>query len=121
MCECLPPSVHSPLRHTAPKKQIRWYLDGYNYFTAYSSSTGRDGGWYTSGAGAGPNGPFDSPFYLILNLAVGGPATPFTGYAPLGDTLAQPKQLYVDWVRVHGLPYVLSQAAAAQQAQRRRR
>lgn len=54
--------------------------------------------------------PPDSPFYLILNLAVGGPNTIFTDYQPLGDTLAQPKQLLVDWVRVHGLPYALSQA-----------
>lgn len=48
---------------------------------------------------------------MCFSLTVGGPTTPFTGYAPLGDTLAQPRQLYVDWVRVHGLPYVLSEAA----------
>ena len=50
----------------------------------------------------------DSPFYLILNLAVGGPTHHFTDFKPLGDALAQPEQLLVDWVRVHGLPCALS-------------
>lgn len=89
--------------------QMRWYLDDAHYFTAYSAGTGREGGWYSVGEGAGPDAPFDSPFYLILNLAVGGPTTAFTGYVPLGDTLASPKQLLVDYVRVHGLPFALSQ------------
>ncbi|KAL4450141.1 hypothetical protein ABPG77_010810 [Micractinium sp. CCAP 211/92] len=90
--------------------QIRWYLDGYNYYTAYSAAISPPGsGWYTTAQGAGPNAPFDLPFYLILNLAVGGPQTVFTGCAPLGTTLNQPQQLFVDWVRVHGLPWALSQ------------
>lgn len=113
---------------------MRWYMDEVHYFTAHSSSCSSNGGtnsgssstgsssasggepralgWYSSGpiGAPGPHAPFDSPFYLILNLAVGGPSTVFTGGAPLGDTLAQPKQLLVDYVRVHGLPYVLSQA-----------
>ena len=107
---------------------MRWYMDEAHYFTAHSSSSSNSsssnarssvtggeqpGGWYTAGPAGepGPHAPFDSPFYLILNLAVGGPSTAFTNSAALGDTLAQPKQLLVDWVRVHGLPYVLSQAA----------
>lgn len=44
----------------------------------------------------------------ILNLAVGGPNTTFTGGAPLGDTLSQPQLMMVDYVRVHGLPFALS-------------
>jgi len=46
----------------------------------------------------------------ILNLAVGGPNTTFTGGAPLGGTLSQPRLMMVDYVRVHGLPYALSKA-----------
>jgi len=95
---------------------MRWYMDEVHYYTAHSRSSGpvgqpQDGGWYTAGpiGQPGPHAPFDSPFYLILNLAVGSPSTVFTNGVPLGDTLAQPKQLLVDWVRVHGLPYVLSQ------------
>lgn len=51
-------------------------------------------------------------FHLILNLALGSEATPFTQVAPgvgvteeqLKATLATPKALLVDWVRVWGLP-----------------
>lgn len=113
-CPLLPfPSDRSRALHClipASTLQIRWYLDGYNYYTAYSAAISPPGsGWYTTAQGAGPNAPFDLPFYLILNLAVGGPQTVFTGGAPLGTTLNQPQQLFVDWVRVHGLPWALSQ------------
>ena len=55
--------------------------------------------------------PAPAPTFLspqILNLAVGGPGTVFTGGAALGSTLAQPQLMMVDWVRVHGLPFALS-------------
>lgn len=49
------------------------------------------------------------------NLAVGGPTTSFTGQEPLGDTLnSGPKAMLVDYVRVHGLRYALSDATAGQ-------
>lgn len=64
-----PPSAPHPpsTAHPCAPGQIRWYIDGAHYHTAYSSQGGTvPGGWWTAGADAGPNSPFDSPFYLIL-------------------------------------------------------
>lgn len=55
--------------------------------------------------GAGPNSPFDQPFYLLLNLALGGWMTENTPPEVLRQTLATPQSLLVDWVRVHGLEW----------------
>jgi hypothetical protein len=54
-----------------------------------------------SAAGA----PFNKPFYLIFNLALAGPTTPFapTPARALNATLRKPKQLQVDYVRVFGI------------------
>ena len=59
---------------------ITWYFDGH----AYSHQS------------AYKNWPFDKPFFIIMNLAVGG------GYAgsPTGST-PFPAQMIVDWVRVY--------------------
>lgn len=43
---------------------ISWYVDGIKYGS-------RTGGWSVP-AGGGADAPFDKPFYLILNMAVGG-------------------------------------------------
>lgn len=56
---------------------ISWFVDGVKYGS-------RSGGWYTP-AGGGPDAPFDKPFYLIMNMAVGGnyvgnPDLPQGGY-----------------------------------------
>ena len=49
------------------------------------------------------------PFYILLNLALGGPGSGFTmtngvgvSEAALRATLAQPQQMLVDYVRVYG-------------------
>lgn len=67
-------------------EEIRWYVDGVVYH--------RFRGWHSSAAGY--PAPFDQPFHLILNLAVGGrfggnpdSRTPF------------PARMIVDWVRVY--------------------
>ena len=46
---------------------MKWWVDGINYYT-------QTGGWFVPGtAGAGNlAAPFDKPFYILLNLAVGG-------------------------------------------------
>ncbi|GIJ19962.1 glycoside hydrolase family 16 protein [Micromonospora lutea] len=64
---------------------IRWYLDGSEFFRV---DPGRLGGnrWV-----------FDHPFFMILNVAVGGN---WPGY-PDGSTQF-PQQMLVDYVRVHG-------------------
>ncbi|RLW70104.1 MAG: hypothetical protein B6D68_01280, partial [spirochete symbiont of Stewartia floridana] len=67
--------------------EICWYVDGVKYSTQrkWSSSVGD----YPS--------PFDKPFFILLNLAVGGN---FVGGAPDGSTQF-PQKMYVDWVRVY--------------------
>lgn len=63
--------------------RIGWCIDGAEYFSVTRGSLGRS--WV-----------FDHPFYLLINLAVGG---------VLGgrvDTEALPSELIVDYVRVFG-------------------
>jgi beta-glucanase (GH16 family) len=65
------------------ENSISWYVDG----TRYRTVTRKDlpGEWV-----------FDHPFYIILNVAVGGT---YVGY-PSPDT-AFPQTMLVDWVRVY--------------------
>lgn len=67
---------------------IRWYLDGNEYFSATR--------WFTSAKNSPFPAPFDQPFYLIMNVAVGGR---WPGY-PNATTPAEAKML-VDYVRVY--------------------
>ena len=70
---------------------IRMYVDGHKYFETGDWGTKRDGQpeYYTYPA------PFDRPFYMILNLAVGGdmPGSPKNDFAS--------DKMYVDYVRVY--------------------
>lgn len=66
--------------------ELRWYVDDVLYAMQNAWST--TGGPYPA--------PFDQPFYLLLNVAVGGN---FPG-AP-DSTTAFPATLEVDWVRVY--------------------
>jgi len=59
-------------------------LDGEPYFTFANEGSGREA-W-----------PFDRPFQLILNVAVGGD----WGGAEGVDDAAFPQRMEVDWVRV---------------------
>lgn len=63
---------------------IRWYIDGFNYFTASPASIG------------GSTWVFDHPHFFLLNLAVGGN---WPGYPD--ETTVFPQQLRVDYVRVY--------------------
>lgn len=69
------------------KGAMRWYVDGKLYQTQTK--------WHTA-SGAPFPAPFDQPFHLILNLAVGGqwPGAP-------NDGTAFPQQFVVDYVRVY--------------------
>lgn len=72
---------------------LRWSVDGATYFTSTSAQ------WYSGGAPANPRAPFDQPFYILLNLAVGGN---YTGCTSAGCvTAALPQQYLVDYVRVY--------------------
>ncbi len=72
------------------KDEIRWYFDGELYHRATPQTTG--GAWPFNNTG--------NPFYLILNLAVGGLGTGFTGNQPF-NAADFPTSLQVDYVRVY--------------------
>jgi len=71
------------------KGAIRWYVDGALYQTQTK---------WSSPGGAFP-APFDQPFHLILNVAVGG-AWP----GPPDDKTVFPQRMTIDWVRVYQRP-----------------
>ena len=73
-----------------PDRMI-WYVDGVEYF--------RLNDWYTivSNREYGPPRPFDQPFCLILNVAVGGN---FDGGREPGEDFTEAEML-VDWIRVY--------------------
>ena len=66
--------------------ELRWYVDGQLYSMLNS--------WYSTGAGF--PAPFDQPFYILLNVAVGGN---FPGRPDSGTVF--PVTMEVDWVRVY--------------------
>ena len=66
--------------------EIRWYLDGKLY--ASQKEWRSDGGAFPA--------PFDQPFFLVINLAVGG-AWP----GPPDDKTVFPQKLLVDYVRAY--------------------
>lgn len=68
------------------EREIRWYVDDVNYATQSN--------WHTSAA-AFP-APFDQPFHILLNVAVGGG---FPG--PPDLTTRFPATMEVDYVRVY--------------------
>ncbi len=77
--------------------EIRWYVDNIHYATQvadgwYSQVTAPDG----TEAIADGTAPFDQPFHLILNVAVGG-----TWPGPPDDTTVFPQEMLVDYVRVY--------------------
>lgn len=69
--------------------RMTWSFDGTPY---YSVSSDR---WWSENGADNPRAPFDTPFHLLLNVAVGGnwPGAP-------DDTTDFPQALRVDWVRV---------------------
>jgi beta-glucanase (GH16 family) len=67
------------------KEEIRWYVDGSKFFTYENNGDGWSA-W-----------PFDHPFHLIMNIAVGGT---WGGAEGVDDTIF-PQKLEVDYVRVY--------------------
>ena len=68
--------------------EIRWYVDGYHYQTQTE--------WFTPKPDTPYPAPFDRPFHLILNVAVGGR---WPGYPD--ETTKFPQCMAVDYVRVY--------------------
>ena len=64
---------------------IRWYVDGNNFYSLSRSQVQAYGNWV-----------FDHPFFLLLNVAVGGnwPGSP-------DGSSTFPQRMYVDYVRVY--------------------
>ncbi|MFN3229428.1 MAG: family 16 glycosylhydrolase [Asticcacaulis sp.] len=78
------------------KDLMRFYLDGRFYWQVTPEQ------WWTASAKASGNrtAPFDQPFYIMANLAVGGKLSEENnskGIAP--GTL--PAELVIDWIRVY--------------------
>ncbi|MDE0451757.1 MAG: glycoside hydrolase family 16 protein [Gammaproteobacteria bacterium] len=78
-------------------QEIRWFVDGTHYYTVRNSTYWN---YYLDTAtnahvNGGDSAPFDQPFHLLLNLAVGG----YLPGAPTPDAL--PAELRVDYVRVY--------------------
>lgn len=73
-----------------------WFLDGVE-FGRVSVDTGMEG---DAKRGAGRVAPFDQPFYLILNLAIGGNWPEAKNDQGVG-TDGFPKQMKIDYVRVY--------------------
>lgn len=74
------------------KGKIVWTIDGKPYATRVA------GDWSSSGS-TDPAAPFDRPFHLILNLAVGGGLAEGRGAKGV-DERGYPKIMEIDWVRV---------------------
>lgn len=69
-------------------KRIAWFVDD----SLYQVQTA----WYSGATKDSTTAPFDHPFYLVMNLAVGGR---FVG--PLDARTPFPAAMAVDWVRVY--------------------
>lgn len=78
---------------------ISWFVDG----DAYARQTPAD--WYTDGEAAGSTraAPFDRPFHMILNLAIGGDWPESTNLGGV-DEDHFPRQMQIDFVRVYACP-----------------
>jgi beta-glucanase (GH16 family) len=81
-------SYHEYAVEWAPWGEIKFFIDGVE--TASFNS------WWTVGGGF--PAPFDQPFHVIFNLAIGGDWPNIAGWPD--DTLL-PSKMYVDYVRVY--------------------
>ncbi|WP_410771546.1 family 16 glycosylhydrolase [Fontibacillus sp. BL9] len=70
---------------------FKWYVDGKFFFKVTRDQ------WYSVAAPNNPNAPFDQPFYIIMNLAIGGHFD--GGLSP--DPSDIPATMQVDYVRVY--------------------
>ncbi|MGB3166009.1 MAG: glycoside hydrolase family 16 protein [Alteraurantiacibacter sp.] len=74
------------------KGRFTWTVDGEPYGTLTRAD------WFTA-ASRDPDAPFDRPFHLILNLAIGGNWPENTNAGGVSED-GFPKRMEVDWVRV---------------------
>jgi beta-glucanase (GH16 family) len=82
---------------------ISWYVDGVRYETQTN---------WSDSAGPYPT-PFNQPFFILMNIAVGGQ---YLGYPPTSSINSQstfPGQMLVDYVRLYNLTAPLEVTAAS--------
>ena len=72
---------------------MRWYVDDVLFSTKTSAQ------WYSNTVPGNARAPFDQPFYIILNAAVGGYYTGCTSASCVTPTL--PQQYLIDYIRVY--------------------
>lgn len=72
--------------------QIIWTFDGRQYGRQIAAD------WSTTGSRDG-NAPFDRPFHLIINLAIGGRLAEGRGQGGVSEE-GFPKEMEIDWVRI---------------------
>lgn len=79
--------------------RVEWFLNG----ESYGSLDRRRWRTASDAARGNPNAPFDKPFFLILNLAIGGHLAESRN---VGGVRLEgfPKSMDVDWVRVYDCP-----------------
>ena len=72
--------------------EISWYVDGTKVLTVT-----KERWWSQDASNQGKSMPFDQPFYILFNLAVGGQ---YDGYVQPDDSFTS-ASMYVDYVRVY--------------------
>ena len=77
-------------------ERITWQVDGKTYAVRTADE------WSTTGSTA-RGAPFDQPFHLILNLAIGGKLAETRGLGGV-QLDGYPKRMEIDWVRVWQAP-----------------
>ncbi|KAL4855257.1 Protein DETOXIFICATION 1 [Chlorella vulgaris] len=82
----------------APDK-ITLSIDGAEIKSFFPRTVDPNAGWFTAAPNAPPAAPFDQPFYIILNLAVGG-----LWPGPPDGSTTLPATFTVDYVRAWGQP-----------------
>ncbi len=93
--EVLDGGFHTYTIEWYPDRMI-WQVDGRTFAERRMTE------WSTTGS-KNPGAPFDQPFYLILNLAIGGKLAESRGVG--GVRLdGYPKRMEIDWVRVWQKP-----------------
>lgn len=78
------------------EEKMTWYVDDVEIFQMTADE------WFSKGRGGKSNefAPFDRPFYLMLNLAVGGRLSEERSDKGF-DPASFPNEVLVDWVRVY--------------------
>jgi beta-glucanase (GH16 family) len=97
-------NFHTYMLDWEPYSTIKFYVDG-NLFETQT-------GWYDP-AGPYPT-PFNAPFFLIMNLAVGGQYVGYPTTNQINSGTVFPAQMLVDYVRVYRQTAPLAVSVATQ-------